>query len=278
VIGDATGGWGGLDVSNIATVTVGGNVSSTSDYAVSVFCEGNSIGTKKSEVFIAGNVVASGANSVGAHSRLNGQITINGTITSINDDILCNSTVPAKNPTSLKSGYDQYSLTPLEDDIDAITVVWLLNLDPPTLTGPSALTLILGYPAATTDLFMVTGSPQPTVTKTSGNPAITWNDTAQCLDIAPGLAVGSYPVELTASNGIDPDATLTFTLTVTAQSSQNIPTNDSPAADSAVPQTGDNHFNLLLLAVLFVASGLGLTGMAVYRRRRQEKDSSRSLH
>jgi hypothetical protein len=56
------------------------------------------------------------------------------------------------------------------------------------------------------------------VTKTSGNAAITWNNTTNKLDIAAGLAAGTYPVTLKAANGVAPDATLTFTLTITASS------------------------------------------------------------
>ena len=43
---------------------------------------------------------------------------------------------------------------------------------------------------------------------------IAWNDTTKKLDIAQGLEVGSYPVALTAANGVIPAATFTFTLIV----------------------------------------------------------------
>jgi len=84
----------------------------------------------------------------------------------------------------------------------------------PAITGPTAMTLAEGYAATSTGAYTVTGAPAPTVTKTSGNAAITWNDAAKTLDIAAGLAAGKYTVVLTAANGIAPDATLTFTLTV----------------------------------------------------------------
>jgi uncharacterized repeat protein (TIGR02543 family) len=57
------------------------------------------------------------------------------------------------------------------------------------------------------------------VTKTSGNANITWNDTTKKLDIAAGLAVGTYIVTLNAANVIQPDAVFTFTLTVSAPGS-----------------------------------------------------------
>jgi hypothetical protein len=84
----------------------------------------------------------------------------------------------------------------------------------PTLTGPTSMTLTAGYAATSTDVYTATGSPMPTIAKTSGDAAITWNSGAQRLDIAAGLTAGTYPVVLTASNGITPDATITFTLTV----------------------------------------------------------------
>ena len=86
----------------------------------------------------------------------------------------------------------------------------------PGITGPTAMSLTEGYGITSTGVYTITGTAPVTVTKTSGNGSITWNDTTKKLDIAAGLAPGSYPVELTASNGTAPDATLTFTLTVGA--------------------------------------------------------------
>jgi ABC-type cobalamin transport system permease subunit len=94
----------------------------------------------------------------------------------------------------------------------------------PTITGPTSMSLTVGYTATSTGEYTVTGSPVPTVTKTSGNAAITWNNNTKKLDIAAGLAVGSYPVVLTVDNGVTPNATLTFTLTVNEvmQSNYNV--------------------------------------------------------
>jgi hypothetical protein len=78
------------------------------------------------------------------------------------------------------------------------------------------MSLTAGYTATTTTAFTVTGSPTPSVTKTSGNAAITWDDANKRLNIGAGLGAGSYPVVLTATNGVTPNATFTFTLTVTA--------------------------------------------------------------
>jgi hypothetical protein len=48
----------------------------------------------------------------------------------------------------------------------------------------------------------------------SGDSKITWNSATNRLDIAAGLAAGTYIVTLKAANGTAPDATITFTLTV----------------------------------------------------------------
>ena len=88
----------------------------------------------------------------------------------------------------------------------------------PGITGPAALTLTAGYAAQSTGAYTITGTAPVTVTKQSGDAKITWNNTTKKLDIAAGLAAGTYPVTLKASNGVNPDATFTFTLTVTAAS------------------------------------------------------------
>ena len=86
----------------------------------------------------------------------------------------------------------------------------------PSITGPTSMTLPQGYAATSSTVFTPAGTPAPSVTKTSGNNSITWNNSTKKLDIAAGLAPGSYAVVLTASNGVSPNATITFTLTVTA--------------------------------------------------------------
>jgi len=88
----------------------------------------------------------------------------------------------------------------------------------PTLTGSMSMNLTPGYSAVSTAAYTLTGTPEPSVTQdTTYGGRIVWNNATKKLDIAAGLAVGSYPVVLTASNGISPAATLTFTLTVGAQ-------------------------------------------------------------
>ena len=85
----------------------------------------------------------------------------------------------------------------------------------PTITGPTTMTLNTGYTATSTGVYTISGTPAPTVSKTSGDSKITWNDSTKKLDIAAGLTVGTYPVVLTATSGANTE-TLTFTLTVSA--------------------------------------------------------------
>ena len=96
-----------------------------------------------------------------------------------------------------------------------VTAQWTANVAP-GITGPTTMTLTVGYAATSTGMYTVTGSPAPTVTKTAGDAKITWNDATKKLDIAEGLVVGTYPVTLKASNGTSLDATLNFTLTINA--------------------------------------------------------------
>jgi hypothetical protein len=100
-----------------------------------------------------------------------------------------------------------------------------------SITGPTAMTLTEDYEATSTGIYTITGNPAPTVTITSGNASITWDNANKRLNIAAGLAEGTYPVVLKASNGVNPDATLTFTLTVTPSGGIPFPFTDVPASE-----------------------------------------------
>jgi len=121
--------------------------------------------------------------------------------------------------TASKSGYTSNTATGTIASADNINVDITLTVSAsnvaPVITGPTTMTLTVGYAAISTGAYTITGTPAPTVA-ISGDAAITWNSTAETLDIAAGLAVGTYPVVLTVSNSVSPDATLTFTLTVSA--------------------------------------------------------------
>jgi DNA-binding beta-propeller fold protein YncE len=63
--------------------------------------------------------------------------------------------------------------------------------------------------------FAATGTPAPTFSETGALPAgVTWNINGALLGMPAPQAVGSYPITVTAANGVAPAATQTFTLQV----------------------------------------------------------------
>ena len=80
----------------------------------------------------------------------------------------------------------------------------------PRIYGSTWITLATGYTATSSDAYSITGDSPVTVTKTSGDSHITWNDATRKLDIAAGLPEGEYRITLGAVNSVG-----TFTLTVT---------------------------------------------------------------
>jgi len=133
-------------------------------------------------------------------------------------------------------------------------------LIPPSITGPKTLTIKKGYKKTSTGVYTVKGTKPVTVKKVSGNKAITWNDKTKKLDIAPGLAPGTYVVVLKASNGVDPDAYITFTLTVTAPKKK-------PSSPLSLPSTGDSalHVSWFMLGIVGV---FGAGAFALIDKRR----------
>ena len=83
----------------------------------------------------------------------------------------------------------------------------------PTITGPTTMSLNPGYTVTTSGVFTISGAPTPTVTKTSGDSRITWNNANSRLNIAAGITAGTYPVVLRATNSSG-FVEFTFTLTV----------------------------------------------------------------
>ena len=86
----------------------------------------------------------------------------------------------------------------------------------PTISGPQALTLTVGYAQTYTSAFAITGTPAPAITlSVSGNydAYFAWDAEESRLSILPGLAVGIYTVEITATNSAG-SATAAFVLTV----------------------------------------------------------------
>jgi hypothetical protein len=131
----------------------------------------------------------------------------------------------------------------------------------PTIMGPSAMSLMSGYDPISTDGFTFTGNPASTVTKESGDVAITWNNSTKKLDVAAGLAPGTYPVELKAANGTSPDATFTFTLTV-----QAVSTPEENEQDTSQTNGGSN--TALWATVLLMASVFGVAAIIAWQKWR----------
>jgi|GEM_PF-5179531 S-layer homology domain. len=73
----------------------------------------------------------------------------------------------------------------------------------PNITGEAAISLTAGYTATSSAVYTITGLPAPTVTMTSSDPKITWNNSTKKLDIAAGLTPGVYQVILQAQNSVD---------------------------------------------------------------------------
>ena len=92
----------------------------------------------------------------------------------------------------------------------------------PAITSANATTFAVG--AAGTFTVTATGFPAPTFSKTGALPAGVTLSAAGVLSGTPGANTGgTYPITITASNGVVPDATQNFTLTV----------NQAPAITSA---------------------------------------------
>ena len=90
----------------------------------------------------------------------------------------------------------------------------------PNITGPQSLFLKEGYAVSFSEVFTVTGAPEPTVTvsvkpgDTDHGEKIIWSDGGKMLFIEPGLTQGSYRVFLTASNSAGESSEHSFTVTI----------------------------------------------------------------
>jgi len=234
-----SGGTGVVTNGSGCIVTVEGNIDA-SDYddqygvgATGVLVTTGSIVTVKGNIIagqegvianggtatVKGNISQTGYGS-GAYAQNGGKVTVDGKITS-NPYIQTGTVVKTATDFTLPSdlaGYAKYT--------DGTNKVYVKGTAP-TFTGTSTWSDFLGYTDFSVSGFTTTGDPSPRISKTSGNALITWNDATQTIDVAAGLAAGSYPVVLTAANGITPDATLTFTLTITNTSAVETITADA---------------------------------------------------
>ncbi|WP_034861266.1 S-layer homology domain-containing protein [Ruminiclostridium cellobioparum] len=126
---------------------------------------------------------------------------------------------------------------------DKVKVTVLAEAATPTITGPTTMAVEEGYSATSTGTYAITGTHPTTVTQKSGDAKITWNDAEKRLDIAAGLAPGSYPVTLEAAHPSGKKGTLSFTLTVnpspvTSVTIKTPPTKTSYKAGEVLDLTG----------------------------------------
>jgi len=120
------------------------------------------------------------------------------------------------------------------NSVDETTFIFTLTVGDspkPVISGKSEITLTVGYTATSTEVYTITGNPDPTVTKTSGDGKITWNNSTKKLDIAAGLTAGSYQVILKAVNSAG-EASLTVTFTV----------KDNPIPPTTIDKSGMSNF------------------------------------
>ena len=175
-------------------------------------------GSAGSEVIVYGNVSldVGGSSNRGVWVRDGGKVTVNGKIDIKTDSVYIRITDGTifTNKTQTDGVFDAVMIGYLKYT-DGTSTVWVQIPTAPGITGDMTMSLTVGYAATSTTAYTITGSSVPTVMKTSSDAKITWNNATKKLDIAAGLGEGVYPVVLTASNGITPNATITFTLTVT---------------------------------------------------------------
>ena len=109
---------------------------------------------------------------------------------------------------------------------------------PPTVTSPATTTFVTGSPGS----FTVKASSYPTVLQVTEVGALPAGVTLSGAGVLAGTAsqVGTFPVTLTVSNGIAPDATQAFTLVVTVPSTVTGFSPTSGPVGTVVTITGTN--------------------------------------
>ncbi|MCL1874366.1 MAG: S-layer homology domain-containing protein [Clostridiales bacterium] len=223
--GDAVWAGGG------ATIEINGNIrASGEDYCGGIWC------VYGSEVTVNGNISVSGdAVCVGVWCEEDGKVTVNGGITSNGEEAAYigfgfveeefwshpettmdkgeGEAYEPEGAAYLKEGYLAYT----DQEAERPSYVWVhVDVAPAISGGSTSMTLAVGYGATSTVAYNVSGIPVPEISVSGGEEKVTWNHITKKLDIAAGLAAGIYTVVLTAANGVSPNATLTFTLTVEA--------------------------------------------------------------
>ena len=111
----------------------------------------------------------------------------------------------------------------------------------PAITSGNSTTFTVG--AAGTFTVTATGYPAPTFSETGTLPTgVTLNSTTGVLSGTPAAGTGGrYPITITATNGVAPDATQSFTLTVDEAPPSPRPTRPPSRSASAGTLHGDGH-------------------------------------
>ena len=100
----------------------------------------------------------------------------------------------------------------------------------PTISAPETSATATTGQAMTPVTFRATGTPTPTITETGALPAGVSLSSSGVLSGTPTQS-GTYPITVTASNGVSPNASVGFTLSVTA------PTTSAPTISSGPSAT-----------------------------------------
>src|SRR5690606_31168231 len=119
------------------------------------------------------------------------------------------------NGTDPNGEWNLYVIDDFSNDTGYINGGWELIItttEAPTITSPATAAGVVGSPFSHT--FTATGNPAPTLSYNNSTfppEIILVGDTLSGTPLTPGV----YTIDVTASNGVAPDATQTFNLTVT---------------------------------------------------------------
>ena len=171
---------------------------------------------------------ATGAITAGTLSPANANITVTPTASGVN--VAYTGTLPHAGAPAAITGTHTVTITRQGENatltINVNIPAYTPTTIPPTITSANNTTVASG----TGGTFQVSATGDPTITYSlSGQPTgVSINSTTGLITIASTTAVGPYTFTITATNGVNPDATHNFTLTVTPPSDA-----DAVSADKA---------------------------------------------
>jgi len=127
----------------------------------------------------------------------------------------------------------------------------------PTITSPNKLSVVAGTGGIL--LLTATGYPAPTWSLTGAPAGV--SITGSTLTVASTVPAGTYTFSITASNGVEPDATQSFTLTVTKAGGGG-----NNNGDGKIPPMGDA-LNLLAPVALLMVSAASAFVASDWKKR-----------